>query len=76
MFSELWAVGKGVDIHQGYSQAFYHSDHTYQRGVRAVILFNQERDTTLPGFQLNWSPTQSPRATGLVASELARRSAM
>jgi hypothetical protein len=41
-----------------------------------VILFNQSRDATLAGYELNWSPTQSPRATSLVASELARRSAM
>ncbi|HEX7420110.1 MAG TPA: glycosyl hydrolase [Thermoanaerobaculia bacterium] len=76
MISEFGTIGGGGDIYEWYSQAFYHLDHTYQRGVRAVILFNQSQDTTLAGYELNWSVTQSPRATSLVASELARRSAM
>jgi Glycosyl hydrolase family 26 len=76
MISEFGTVGQGGDVYQWYSQAFYHMDHTYSRGVRAVIFFNQQRDATLPGYELNWSATQSARATALVANELARRSAM
>ena len=76
MVSEFGTVATGGDVYQWYSQAFYHMDHTYQRGVRAVIFFNQSQDTTLPGYVLNWSPTQSPRAISFIADELARRSAM
>ncbi len=76
MISEFGTVGQGGDVYQWYSQAFYHMDHTYSRRVRAVIFFNQPRDATLPGYDLNWSPTQSARAIDLVAKELARRSAM
>lgn len=76
MISEFGTVGQGGDVYQWYSQAFYHMDHTYSRGVRAVIFFNQARDATLTGYELNWSPAQSARAADLVAKELARRSAM
>jgi hypothetical protein len=75
MISEFGTVGAGGDIYEWYNQAFDHLDHTYQRGVRAVILFNQPRDATVAGYVLNWSPTQNPRAISLIASELARRSA-
>ncbi len=75
MISEFGSVGQGGDVYQWYSQAFYHIDHTYSRGVRAVIFFNQQSDATLPGYELNWSPAQSARATELLAKELARRSA-
>jgi hypothetical protein len=76
MISELGTVGTGGDIVEWYRQAFYHMDHTYRRGVRGVIFFNQPRDATMPGLELNWSVTQSPRATALVSDELARRSAL
>ena len=37
-----------------YRQAFYHIDHTYRRGVKAVIFFNQPTDITIsPSFPLN-----------------------
>ena len=76
MISELGTVGNGGDVPEWYRQAFYHMDHTYRRGVRAVIFFNQPADLTMPTLQLNWSVTQSPKATALVTDELARRSAL
>lgn len=76
MISELGTIGTGGDVYEWYKQAFYHMDHTYRAGVRAAIFFNQPRDATMPGLELNWSALQSPRATALVAEELARRSAL
>ncbi|HEX9160564.1 MAG TPA: glycosyl hydrolase [Thermoanaerobaculia bacterium] len=76
MISEFGTVGTGGDVAVWYQQAFYHMDHTYSRGVRAVIFFNQPRDATMPGLELNWSAVQSARAAALVADELARRSAL
>ena len=76
MISEFGTVGTGGDVAEWYRQAFYHMDHTYRRGVRAVIFFNQPLDATMPSLELNWSVTQSANATKLVTDELARRSAM
>jgi Glycosyl hydrolase family 26 len=77
MISEFGTLSAGGDAAEWYRQAFYHLDHTYGRGVRAVILFNQTNDTTIsPNFPLNWSLLQSPRAMELTAGELARKSAM
>jgi len=76
MISEFGTVGSGGDVTEWYRQAFYHMDHTYRSGVRAVIFFNQPADLTMPSLQLNWSVTQSPKATALVTDELGRRSAL
>ncbi len=76
MISEFGTVGAGGDLTEWYRQAFYHIDHTYRRGVRAVIFFNQPRDATMPGMELNWSVIQSQRAAALVASQLAQHSAL
>ena len=60
-----------------YRQAFYHLTHTYSRGVRAVVFFNQTNDITIsPQFPLNWSVLQSPRASEVVEAEIARHSAL
>ncbi|MGZ8852925.1 MAG: glycoside hydrolase family 26 protein, partial [Thermoanaerobaculia bacterium] len=75
MISEFGTLGNGGDVPEWYRQAFYHMDHTYRSGVRAVIFFNQPADLTMPTLQLNWSVTQSPKATTLATDELARRSA-
>ncbi|MGZ5493945.1 MAG: glycoside hydrolase family 26 protein [Thermoanaerobaculia bacterium] len=75
MISEFGTLGNGGDVPEWYRQAFYHMDHTYRSGVRAVIFFNQPADLTMPTLQLNWSVTQSPKATALATDELARRSA-
>jgi beta-mannanase len=76
MISEFGTVGTGGDVNEWYRQAFYHIDHTYSRGVRALIFFNQPRDVTMPGMELNWSVTQSPRATSFVGGQLAQHSAL
>ncbi len=76
MISEFGTIATGGDITEWYRQAFYHLDHTYSRGVRAVIFFNQQHDTTMPTLDLNWSVVQSSRATALVSDELARKSAL
>ena len=76
MISEFGTISAGGDVTEWYRQAFYHLDHTYSRGVRAIIFFNQQHDTTMPSLDLNWSVTQSPRATELVSQELARKSAL
>ena len=41
MISEFGTLAKGGDPAEWYRQAFYHMSHTYGRGVRAVVLFNQ-----------------------------------
>ncbi len=77
MVSEFGTLSAGGDAAEWYRQAFYHLDHTYSRGVRAVIFFNQTNDITIsPTFPLNWSLLQNPRAMELTAGELARKSAM
>lgn len=77
MISELGSLSKGGDMAEWYRQAFYHMNHTYARGVRAVVFFNQPNDITIsPQYPLNWSLTQSTRATEVVAEEIARTSAM
>lgn len=77
MISEFGTLSAGGDLAEWYRQAFYHIDHTYSRGIRAVILFNQANDITIsPEFPLNWSLLQNPRAMELTAGELARKSAM
>lgn len=77
MICEFGTLAKGGDVAEWYRQAFYHLDHTYSRGVRAVILFNQPNDITLsPRYPLNWSVTQSPRAVEIMTAEIARRSAL
>lgn len=77
MVSEFGSLATGGDMAEWYRQAFYHMTHTYGRGVRAVIFFNQTNDITIsPEFPLNWSVVQSPRATGVVAQEIAKSTAM
>jgi hypothetical protein len=76
MISELGTVTTGGDPYEWYRQAFYHVDHTYSRGVRALVFFNQEHDATMGALDLNWSVTQSPRVAKLVAAEVARKSAL
>jgi hypothetical protein len=77
MITELGTLVAGGDAPEWYRQAFYHIDHTYSRGVRALILFNQPADITIsPDFPLNWSVLQNPTSTKLMATELARKSAM
>ncbi|MFL6244496.1 MAG: glycoside hydrolase family 26 protein [Thermoanaerobaculia bacterium] len=77
MLCEFGTLAQGGDIAEWYRQAFYHLTHTYSRGVRAVVFFNQPRDVTIsPQYPLNWSVLQSPRAAEVVATEIARHSAL
>ena len=77
MISEFGTLAQGGDMPEWYRQAFYHMTHTYARGVRAVVFFNQPSDTTIsPNYPLNWSVTQNAKATQVVAGEVAKMSAM
>ena len=77
MISEFGTLSQGGDMAEWYRQAFYHMDHTYARGVRAVVFFNQPNDITIsPTFPLNWSVTQNPRAAQVVAREISRKTAL
>jgi hypothetical protein len=77
MICEFGTLAQGGDMTEWYRQAFYHLQHTYSRGVRAVVFFNQANDITLsPSYPLNWSVVQSPRAAEVVGQEIARRAAL
>ena len=77
MISEFGTLAQGGDMAEWYRQAFYHLSHTYSRGVRAVIFFNQPTDITIsPQYPLNWSVTQNAKATQVVAGEIAKMSGM
>lgn len=77
MICEFGTLAQGGDMAEWYRQAFYHLTHTYSRGVKAVVFFNQPNDITIsPTYPLNWSITQSPKAAEVVAGEIAKRSAM
>jgi hypothetical protein len=77
MICEFGTLAQGGDLAEWYRQAFYHLSHTYSRGVKAVVFFNQPADVTIsPEYPLNWSVTQSPRAAEVVAGEIARRTAL
>ncbi len=76
MISEFGTLTQGGNAYEWYRQAFYHIDHTYRRGVRAIIFFNQESDVTLSNAPLNWSVTQDPGARKLVAEQLATHSSI
>jgi len=74
---EFGTLGQGGDMSEWYRQAFYHLTHTYSRGVRAVVFFNQTSDITIsPQYPLNWSALQNPRAVEVVAAEIAKKSAL
>ncbi|HEX6159751.1 MAG TPA: glycosyl hydrolase [Thermoanaerobaculia bacterium] len=77
MICEFGTLAQGGDMAEWYRQAFYHLGHTYSRGVKAVVFFNQPNDITIsPTYPLNWSITQTPKAAEVVAREIAKRSAM
>ena len=77
MISEFGTLSSGGDMTEWYRQAFYHITHTYSRGVKAVVFFNQPNDITIsPTYPLNWSVTQNGRAVEVVAGEVARLSAL
>lgn len=77
MICEFGTLARGGDMAEWYRQAFYHINHTYRRGVKAVIFFNQPRDITIsPAFPLNWSLTQSQKAAVTVREGIATMSAM
>lgn len=77
MISEFGTLAEGGDPAEWYRQAFYHMTHTYRRGIRAVVFFNQSNDLTIsPTFPLNWNVEQSQRAVDVVAQEIARTTAM
>jgi hypothetical protein len=77
MICEFGTLAQGGDMAEWYRQAFYHATHTYSRGVRALVFFNQPQDVTIsPQYPLNWSVAQSTRATQVVTEEIARLSAM
>jgi len=76
MISEFGTVTRGGNAYEWYRQAFYHIDHTYRRGIRAIIFFNQESDVTMSELALNWSVTQDPSARSFVAEQLAAHSAL
>jgi hypothetical protein len=77
MISEFGTLSKGGDMTEWYRQAFYHLNHTYRRGVKAVIFFNQPNDITIaPDFPLNWSLMQNQKAAGMVGQEIAKLSAL
>jgi hypothetical protein len=76
MICEFGTLATGGDIAEWYRQAFYHLDHTYRRGIKAVVFFNQPQDVTMSAEPLNWSVVQNPRAKTLVSQELAQKSAL
>ena len=77
IISEFGTLASGGDMVEWYRQAFYHVTHTYSRGVRAIVFFNQPNDITIsPTYPLNWSLTQNTKAAAVVANELARLSAL
>lgn len=77
MVCEFGTLEEGGDSAEWYRQAFYQIDHTYRRGLRAIVLFNQTSDVTIsPDFPLNWSVLQNPRSTSLTAEELATKAAL
>ncbi|MGZ8708976.1 MAG: glycoside hydrolase family 26 protein [Thermoanaerobaculia bacterium] len=77
MISEFGTLSQGGDMAEWYRQAFYHMTHTYSRGVRAVVFFNQANDITIsPEYPLDWTVTQNVRATEVVAAELGKMSAL
>lgn len=77
MISEFGTLAAGGDPAEWYRQAFYHVTHTYSRGIRAIIFFNQENDTTIsPTFPLNWNVQQSSGAVEVVAKEIAKSGAL
>lgn len=76
MICEFGTLTQGGNAYEWYRQAFYHIDHTYRRGVRAIVLFNQENDNTMTSLALNWSVDQDPSARALVAQQLAMHSAL
>jgi Glycosyl hydrolase family 26 len=77
MISEFGTLASGGDMTEWYRQAFYHVTHTYSRGVKAVVFFNQPNDITIsPTYPLNWSVTQNNRAIEVVAQEIGRLSAL
>jgi hypothetical protein len=77
MLSEFGTLAQGGDMAEWYRQAFYHLSHTYGRGVKAVVFFNQPNDITIsPQYPLNWSVVQSASGSAVVAKEIARSSAL
>ncbi|HKB79854.1 MAG TPA: glycosyl hydrolase [Thermoanaerobaculia bacterium] len=76
MICEFGTLTKGGNAYEWYRQAFYHIDHTFRRGIRGLVLFNQEDDNTMTALALNWSVEQDPAARAFVAQQLARHSAM
>ena len=77
MICEFGTLAQGGDMAEWYRQAFYHMDHTYARGVRAIVFFNQPNDITIsPQYPLNWSLTQNARAVQVVTTEIAKKSAL
>lgn len=77
MISEFGTLSKGGDMTEWYRQAFYHLNHTYRRGVKAVVFFNQPNDITIaPEFPLNWSLMQNMKAADVAGREIATLSAM
>ena len=76
MICEFGTVANGGNPYEWYRQAFYQIDHTYRRGIRAIVFFNQENDATMGTLALNWSVMQDPQAEKLVSRQLAVHSAM
>ena len=76
MISEFGTLATGGDEYEWYRQAFYHIDHTYSRGIHALIFFNQESDMTMSAYPLNWSVLQDRRAVSFVGQQLKTHSAM
>jgi hypothetical protein len=77
MICEFGTLANGGDMTEWYRQAFYHIDHTYSRGVKALIFFNQQNDITIsPDFPLNWSVVQDQKAIAVVRREIAKMSAL
>jgi hypothetical protein len=77
MICEFGTLAQGGDMTEWYRQAFYHLQHTYNRGVHAVVFFNQANDITLsPSYPLNWSIVQNSRTATTVGQEIARRAAL
>jgi hypothetical protein len=76
MVCEFGTLAAGGNEYEWYRQAFYHIDHTYARGIKAVIFFNQENDITMSTNPLNWSLLPDDRAATLVSQSLAAHSAL
>ncbi|MGZ4777567.1 MAG: glycoside hydrolase family 26 protein, partial [Thermoanaerobaculia bacterium] len=76
MVCEFGTLAAGGSEYEWYRQALYHIDHTYARGIKGVILFNQENDITMSTNPLNWSVLQDDRASALVSQSLAAHSAL